>query len=134
MVRLALHHRPGDVHWNWGYVLSVPVSVALVLLRDGGDPTTAQHAATLAILLGLPWILPAFIFFAVLSAPLYFWLRLSAPTPDVMTWLGAIVLLGAVIGCHLNAALAGTWLTRPRPRGETGLSEFLRRPRNGAAH
>lgn len=133
MFRLALHHRPGDVHWNWGYVVSAPVAIALVLSRGGDDPTWAQHIAALAILIGLPWILPAFIVFAVLSAPLYFWLRLSAPTPDVMTWLGATVLLGAVIGCHINGALVGSWLTRPRPRGDLGLSEFLRRLRNGAA-
>jgi hypothetical protein len=134
MFRLALRHRPGDVHWNWGYVLSAPIAVAIVLSRDGGDPAWSQHLAAFAILLGLPWILPAFIIFAVVSAPVYFWLRLAAPTPEVMTWLGATVLLGAAIGCHINAALIGTWLRRPRPHGEPGLAEFLRRPRNGAAH
>lgn len=134
MFRLTLHHGPGDVHWNWGYVLSAPVALVLAALRGGDDPALAQHAAAVAILLGLPWILPGFIVMAVLSAPLYFWLKLSGPTPDVLSWLGATVLIGAVIGCHVNAALAGTWLTRPRPRGEVGLSEFLRRPRNGAAH
>lgn len=133
MLRIALHHGPGDVHWNWGYALSAPAAFLLALVYGADDPTPAQQAAVLAILLGLPWILPAFIVIAILSAPLYFWLHTVGPTPHVMIWLGGTVLIGAVIGCHINAALVGSWLTRPRPRGDLGLSEFLRRLRNGAA-
>ena len=133
MIRL-MRHRAGDVHWNWGYLLSVPVAVLLVRSHLGGDPVYAQYAAMLAVILGLPWIVPAFIVVAVLSSPLYAWLHTIGPAPDVMTWLGGTVLIGAVIGCHVNAALLATRLRREPTQPESGLGKFLRRPRNGAAH
>ena len=129
-----MRHRAGEVHWNWGYVLSVPVAALLAWSQLGGDPVHAQYAAMLAVLLGLPWIVPAFIVVAVLSSPLYAWLHTVGPAPEVMTWLGGTVLVGAVIGCHVNAALLATSMRRPRAPREAGLGEFLRRPRNGAAH
>lgn len=129
-----MRHRAGEVHWNWGYVLSVPVALLLVQSQVGGNPTHAQYAAMLAVVLGLPWIVPAFIVVAVLSSPLYAWLHTVGPAPEVMTWLGGTVLVGAVIGCHMNAALLVTHLRRAPPRREQGLGDFLQRRRNGAAH
>ena len=133
MFRL-MRHGAGEVHWNWGYLLSVPVAIALAQSQLDGDPVRAQYAAMVAVVLGLPWIVPAFIVVAVLSSPLYAWLHTLGPAPDVMTWLGGTVLVGAVIGCHVNAALLGTRLRRKQARGAQGLGDFLRRPRNGAAH
>ena len=129
-----MRHRAGEVHWNWGYVLSVPVALLLVQSQLGGNPTHAQYAAMFAVVLGLPWIVPAFIVVAVLSSPVYAWLHTVGPAPEVMTWLGGTVLVGAVIGCHVNAALLATHLRRAPTRREPGLGEFLRRRRNGAAH
>jgi hypothetical protein len=133
MLRL-IRHGARDVHWNWGYALSVPVAACLALTQSGGNAAQAQIAAAVAILLGLPWIVAAFIVVAVLSAPVYAWLHTLGPVPEVMNWLGGTVLIGAVIGCHINASLATTWLTRARPRDQAGLGDFLRRRRNGAAH
>jgi hypothetical protein len=133
VIRL-MRHRAGEVHWNWGYVLSVPVALLLVQSQVGGNPTHAQYAAMLAVVLGLPWIVPAFIVVAVLSSPLYAWLHTVGPAPEVMTWLGGTVLVGAVIGCHMNAALLVTHLRRAPTRPEQGLGDFLQRRRNGAAH
>ena len=129
-----MRHRAGEVHWNWGYVLSVPVALLLVQSQLGGNPTHAQYAAMFAVVLGLPWIVPAFIVVAVLSSPLYAWLHTVGPAPEVMTWLGGTVLVGAVIGCHMNAALLVTHLRRAPTRREQGLGDFLQRRRNGAAH
>ena len=133
MLRL-MRHGARDVHWNWGYALSVPVAVWLALAQSGGSAAQAQIAAAVAVLLGLPWTVAGFIVVAVISAPLYAWLHTLGPVPDVMSWLGCTVLIGAVIGCHITAALAATWLRRARPHDEPGLGEFLRRRRNGAAH
>ena len=113
-----MRHRAGEVHWNWGYLLSVPVAVLLVRSHLGGEAEQAQYAAMFAVVLGLQWIVPAFIVVAVLSSPLYAWLHTIGPAPDVMTWLGGTVLIGAVIGCHVNAALLATRLRRKRNEGE----------------
>jgi hypothetical protein len=129
-----MRHDAGDVHWNWGYLLSVPVAWLLVHGQLDGDPARAQYTAMLAVLLALPWIVPAFIVVAVVTSPLYAWLHTLGPAPEVMSWLGGTVLVGAVIGCHINAALLATRLRRAPARRESGLGEFLRRPRNGAAH
>jgi hypothetical protein len=129
-----IRHRAGDVHWNWGYVLSVPVAALLAWSQQGDDPAYAQSAAMLAVLLALPWVVPAFIVVAVLSSPLYAWLHTVGPAPEVMTWLGGTVLVGAVVGCHVNAALLATRLRKPRAQREAGLGDFLRRSRNGTAH
>ena len=129
-----MRHGARDVHWNWGYALSVPVAACLTLTQSAGNAEQAHVAAAVAVLLGLPWTVAAFIVVAVLSAPLYAWLHTLGPVPDVMSWLGGTVLIGAVIGCHINAALAATWLRRARPHDEPGLGDFLRRRRNGAAH
>jgi hypothetical protein len=128
-----MRHGGGDVRWNWGYVLSLPLTCLLVHGQLDGDPVRAQHTAMLAVVLALPWVVPAFIVVAVISAPLYAWLHTLGPAPEVMTWLGGTVLVGAVIGCHINAALLVTRLRRAPPGHESGLGDFLRRSRNGTA-
>jgi hypothetical protein len=87
--------------------------------------------AAIAVLLALPWVIPAMVLVAALSAPLYMWLHTQGPVPPVLEWLGATVLVGAVIGAHINAALAWLWLHRGRAVPEAGLGDFLKR-RNGA--
>ena len=63
---------------------------------------------------------------AVLSAPIYMWLHSQGPVPAVLDWLGGVVLVAAVAGCHLNAALLVAWhRTRKASEAEIGLRDFL---------
>ncbi len=84
------------------------------------------------MLLAVPWIVPAIVLIGVLSAPLYMWLHTQGPVPPVMTWLGAVVLVAAVLGSHVNAALLICWWRSRRSlSSEAGLREFLeRQPRH----
>jgi hypothetical protein len=68
---------------------------------------------------------------AALSAPVYMWLHTRGPVPPVLEWLGGTVLVGAVIGAHINTALGWLWLHRKR-LPEPGLGEFLKRRAPGA--
>jgi hypothetical protein len=133
MFRLA-GHAEGEVHWNWGYAASVPAAALALVAAPGAGTPLAHTLAAVLVLLAIPWVVPAFVLAAVLSAPLYFWLRASGPAPEVMAWLGSTVLIGAVIGCHINGALLGTRLSRRRQPPLAGLGEFLRRSRNNSAH
>ena len=77
-------------------------------------------------MLAVPWVVPATIVLAVLSAPIYMWLHTQGPVPAVLDWLGAVVLIAAVVGCHLNAALLWAWRRAESSRAEeTGLRDFL---------
>jgi hypothetical protein len=72
---------------------------------------------------------------ATLSVPLYMWMHTQGPVPGALEWLGGTILIGAVLGAHLNATLAWLWLHRGRAVPEPGLREFLtRRPHAGAGH
>ena len=63
---------------------------------------------------------------AVLSAPVYMWLHSQGPVPAVLDWLGGVVLVAAVVGCHLNAALLLAWQrARRSSEAEIGLRDFL---------
>ena len=63
---------------------------------------------------------------AVLSAPLYMWLHTQGPVPAVLDWLGGIVLIAAVAGCHINVALLLAWQRARKSRAdEIGLRDFL---------
>ena len=134
MIRL-MRHDAGDVHWNWGYLLSVPVAWLLVHGQLDGDPARAQYTAMLAVLLALPWIVPAFIVVAVLSAPLYVWLHTLGPAPevDVLARRHGARRRRHRLPHQCRAGWRRDYAAR-RQRRESGLGEFLRRPRNGAAH
>lgn len=113
--------------WLRGLVLSVPVGAALWWVR--AEPDAVQVAiATIAILLAVPWVVPALILVGVASSPVYMWLHTQGPVMPVLSWLGGVVLIAAVTGCHINGALLIAWW-RHRQRGipEPGLREFLQR-------
>jgi hypothetical protein len=58
------------------------------------------------------------------------WLHTQGPVPAVLDWLGAIVLISAVAGCHVNTALLLAWERARKSRAdETGLRDFLFRYR-----
>ncbi|MBA3252877.1 MAG: hypothetical protein M3496_00155 [Pseudomonadota bacterium] len=111
--------------WLWGLFASVPVA-ALLLGTRSLDSQSAALAASLAVALSIPWVVPATMLIAVLSAPVYMWLHSQGPVPAVLDWLGSVVLVAAVVGCHLNTALLVAWhRTRKASEAEIGLRDFL---------
>jgi hypothetical protein len=69
---------------------------------------------------------------AVLSVLPYMVLHRFGIPPDLGAWLAGDILVAAVIGCHINAALliAAVLRWRHRPHAD-GLGGFLRRSRGG---
>ena len=112
--------------WLPGLLLSVPLALLLWSLR-GADPDLRTEVATAAVLLGLPWVVPAMIFVATLSVPVYMWLHTQGPVLPVLEWLGVTLLIGAVLGAHINGALAWLWMHRGKAAPEPGLGDFLTR-------
>ena len=111
--------------WLRGLWASVPLAILLLNSR-GAETSTAVLLASIAIVLSIPWIVPATMLFAVLSAPVYMWLHTQGPVPEVLYWLGGIVLIAAVAGCHINAALLLAWQSARKLRAdEIGLRDFL---------
>jgi len=120
--------------WLPGLLLSVPLAWLLWNLRAAPEDLRTAVAAA-AVLLALPWIVPAMILVATLSVPVYMWMHTQGPVPGALEWLGGTILIGAVLGAHLNATLAWLWLQRGRAVPEPGLREFLRRKSpTGARH
>jgi len=114
--------------WLPGLLLSLPLGLALWLARDQSEALRFGLASA-AVLLGLPWVVPGLMLIAVLSAPVYIWLHTQGPVPAVLSWLGVVLLVAAVLGSHVNAALLASW--RRSRRGlipEPGLRDFLERP------
>ncbi|MEO8186145.1 MAG: hypothetical protein ABI580_02125 [Burkholderiaceae bacterium] len=111
--------------WLPGLVASAPLALLLLNARSA-DASSAALLASVAIVLSIPWVIPATMLMAVLSAPVYIWLHTQGPVPAVLEWLGAIVLIAAVAGCHINAALVLAWRrTRKLTVDEIGLRDFL---------
>jgi len=111
--------------WLPGLFASVPLAVLLLGTR-GLDSQLAALAASLAVVLSIPWVIPATMFIAVLSAPVYMWLHTQGPVPAVLDWLGGVVLVAAVVGVHLNTAFFVTWQrARKSAEAEIGLRDFL---------
>lgn len=118
-----------------GLALSVPVAGLLLATQFAAPAGIAQLAAVAAALITIPWIMPAWVVLAALSSPLFVWLVAHGHPLDVMTWLGRVVLVAAVIGCHVNGVLLTGWRRRrrePRPP-QAGLGDFLRRARGHRA-
>ena len=109
--------------WLVGLYVSVPL--AILLLSTRGDDQWAVLAASLVVVLSIPWVVPATMLLAVLSAPIYMWLHTQGPVPAVLDWLGGVVLVAAVAACHLNGVLLWLWHRTRRAEGETGLRDFL---------
>ena len=126
---------PTKLHdWLPGLLLSVPLALLLWNLRTAPEDVRTAVAAV-AVLLALPWVVPAMILVATLSVPVYMWMHTQGPVPGVLEWLGGTILIGAVLGAHLNATLAWLWLHRAPAVPESGLREFLtRRSQSGAEH
>ena len=111
--------------WLPGLFASVPFAVLLLCTR-GLESHGAALAASLVVSLSIPWVVPATMLVAVLSAAVYMWLHSQGPVPAVLDWLGGVVLVAAVAGCHLNAALLAAWRrTRKASEAEIGLRDFL---------
>ena len=111
--------------WMPGLWASVPLAVLLLNSR-GAETSSAALLASIAIVLSVPWIVPATMLFAVLSAPVYMWLHTQGPVPAVLDWLGGVVLISAVAGCHVNTALLRAWQrARSMRADEIGLRDFL---------
>ena len=111
--------------WLPGLFVSLPLAFLLLSTRSLESEWTAL-AASAAIVLSIPWVVPATILLAVLSAPVYMWVHSQGPAPAVLDWLGSVVLVAAVAGCHLNTALLFAWQRARRSNAEeVGLRDFL---------
>ncbi len=130
-MRAPLALWPRGRQWAVGLLASVPVALLLWALR-GADETVRTAVAAAAVLLALPWVVPSMVLVAALSVPVYMWLHTRGPAPPVLEWLGWTVLVGAVIGTHINAALGWLWMHRGKAVPEPGIGDFLKRRADGA--
>ena len=89
--------------WLPGLLASVPLAILLLSTR-GGEPSSAALLASVAIVLSVPWVIPATMLLSVLSAPVYMWLHTQGPVPAVLDWLGSVVLVAAVVASHERRA------------------------------
>jgi hypothetical protein len=130
-MRAPLALWPRRLQWLPGLLLSVPLASLLWSLR-GADESVRTGIAAAAVLLSLPWVIPAMVLAAALSVPVYMWMHTQGPVPPVLEWLGAMVLIGSVIGAHINASLGWTWLQRGKAVPEPGIGDFLKGRSGGA--
>ena len=130
-MRAPLALWPRRLQWLPGLLLSAPLALLLWALRGAGEEVRTGIAVA-AVLLALPWVIPAMVLVAALSVPLYMWLHTQGPVPPVLQWLGGTVLVAAVIGAHINAALGWLWLHRGKAVPEPGIGDFLKRRPPGA--
>jgi hypothetical protein len=122
---------PRRLQWLPGLLLSVPLTLLLWSLRGAGEDVRTT-IAVVAVLLALPWVIPTMVLVAALSVPFYMWLHTKGPVPPVLEWLGGTVLVAAVIGAHINAALGWLWMHRGKAVPEPGIGDFLKRRSTGA--
>ena len=125
-MRAPLAIWPRRLEWLPGLLMSVPLGLLLWSLRSAEEGLRTTVAVA-AVVLALPWVVPAMVLVAALSAPFYMWMHTKGPVPPVLEWLGAMVLLAAVVGAHINAALGWQWVRRGRAVPEPGIGEFLKR-------
>jgi hypothetical protein len=130
-MRAPLALWPRRLQWLPGVLLSAPLALLLWSLRGAGEDVRTG-VAVVAVLLALPWVMPAMVLVAALSVPVYMWLHTRGPVPPVTVWLGGTVLVAAVIGAHINAALGWMWLHRGKAVPEPGIGDFLKRRSPGA--
>jgi hypothetical protein len=130
-MRAPLALWPRRLQWLPGLLLSAPLALLLWSLRGAAEDVRTGIAVAV-VLLALPWVIPAMVLVAALSVPVYMWLHTQGPVPPVLAWLGGTVLIGAVIGAHINAALAWLWVRRGKAVPEPGIGEFLKRRPAGA--
>jgi hypothetical protein len=130
-MRAPLALWPRRLQWLPGLLLSAPLALLLWSLRGAGEDVRTG-IAVVAVLLALPWVIPAMVLVAALSVPVYMWLHTRGPVPPVTVWLGGTVLVAAVIGAHINAALGWMWMHRGKAVPEPGIGDFLKRRSPGA--
>jgi hypothetical protein len=130
-MRAPLALWPRRLQWLPGVLLSAPLALLLWSLRGAGEDVRTG-VAVVAVLLALPWVIPAMVLVAALSVPVYMWMHTRGPVPPVTVWLGGTLLVAAVIGAHINAALGWMWLHRGKAVPEPGIGDFLKRRSPGA--
>jgi hypothetical protein len=130
-MRAPLALWPRRLQWLPGLLLSAPLALLLWSLRGAGEDVRTS-IAVVALLLALPWVIPAMVLVAALSVPVYMWLHTRGPVPPVTVWLGGTLLVAAVIGAHINAALGWMWMHRGKAVPEPGIGDFLKRRSTGA--
>jgi hypothetical protein len=106
--------------------VSAPIGVAVAGTQWLAPQPFAQGTAFVAVVLGLPWIVPALVVVSVLSAPAFIVLHAIGQPQELMPWLSGVILVSAVAATHVNAALLWQLLSRARIRTrDTGLADFL---------
>ena len=109
--------------------ISAPIVAFVIVGRLTQSDLLAHASAFVAVLLGLPWVVPAFVAVAVLSAPLYVALHIVGHPQPLMPWLSVVILIAGLVACHINATMLFRWFLRRRDRAHSaGLAEFLFRP------
>src|SRR5512137_583423 len=119
-MRAPLALWPRRLQWLPGLLLSAPLALLLWSLRGAGEDVRTSIAVVAMVLV------------AALSVPVYMWLHTKGPVPPVLEWLGGTVLVAAVIGAHINAALGWMWMHRGKAVPEPGIGDFLKRRSPGA--
>ena len=105
--------------------ISGPVAFLALGGRLAGSEAIAHAGAFVAVTLGLPWVVPALVLVAVLSAPLYVALHVAGLPQPLAPWLAWVVLLGAIAACHVNATLLLGSLRKRARALDGGLAGFL---------
>ena len=110
------------------FAVSAPVIALVIAGRVAGSEALAHASAFLALIGGLPWVIPTFVVVAVLSAPIYVALHIAGLPQELMPWLSAVILIAGVLACHVNATLLFRTLARTPTRvRDAGLADFLLR-------
>ena len=108
---------------------SAPLALVVIASRFSGSDAMAHAAAFIAVILGLPWIVPAFVAVAVFSAPVFVALHIVGQPQELGPWLSGLILIAGVLACHVNATLLiARSLRRRTQAAEAGLADFLFRP------
>jgi hypothetical protein len=106
--------------------ISIPAAIAVLAAHESGSDAAAHAAGFATLVLGLPWVVPAFVAVSVLSAPLYVALHILGQPQDLMPWLSAVILIAGIVACHVNTTLLLQRLLRKPVRApDGGLAEFL---------
>ena len=113
--------------------ISGPIACFVVIGQLTGTDGVAHASALAALVLGLPWVAPALVVVAVASAPVYVALHVAGQPYELMPWLSGVILVAAVLACHVNAMLLVQRLHKRRHAPDAGLAEFLFRAASAAS-
>ena len=108
------------------FAVSGPVVLLVLVGRVAHSAAIWHLSAFVAVTLGLPWVVPAFVVVAVVSAPLYIALHIAGHPQPLAPWLSGVILIAGIVACHVNATLLIGSLLRTRARTrDAGLADFL---------